>query len=257
MLCGIMMLACTKCELSIFSGGISDGGVWANSDFGRALERGQIDLPFPQHWLGMVQPMPFTFVGDAAFPLRTFMMRPYAKPKRRRNQEQQEEEINEDYNRDIVRGLELSELIFNYRLSRARRVIENAFGILVSKWTILKGSIACKLETCEAMVLATLVLHNFLLSSEEELPMQQRRYNAIGLVDQEGPHGELFHGAWRQEVPDINIFHRIGRMGGNNAAADAIRLRNNLRDYFISKAGEIEWQYEIGTQNNPIIRGPL
>ncbi|KMQ84696.1 nuclease harbi1-like protein [Lasius niger] len=207
-------------------GGISDGGVWANSDFGRSLKRGQVDLPFPHHWPGMVQPMPFTFVGDTAFPLRIFMMRPYAKSKRRRNQGQQEEEeeINEDYNRDI--------------------------------WTILKGSIACSLETCETIVLALVVFHNFLLFSEEELPMQQQRYNVRGLADQEGPHGELFHGAWRREVPDINIFQCIGRMGGNNAAADAVRLRNNLRDYFVSEVGEIEWQYEFGIPNNPIMRGP-
>nr|XP_012236003.1 PREDICTED: uncharacterized protein LOC105680120 isoform X2 [Linepithema humile] len=173
-------------------GGISDGGVWANSDFGRSLDRGQVDLPFPQHWPGMVEPMPFTFVGDAAFPLRTFMMRPYAKPKRRRNQGQQEKgERNEEnyYDRDVVVGLGMPETIFNYRLSRARRVIENAFGILVAKWTILKGSIACNLKTCETIVLALVVLHNFLLSSEEELPTQQHRYNVQGLTDQEGSHG--------------------------------------------------------------------
>lgn len=87
--------------------------------------------------------------------------------------------------------------------------------------------------------------------------MQQQRYNVRGLADQEGPNGELFHGAWHQEVPDINIFQRIGRMGGNNAAVDAVRLRNNLRDYFVSEVGEIECQYEIAIQNNPIMRGPL
>lgn len=87
--------------------------------------------------------------------------------------------------------------------------------------------------------------------------MQEQRYNVRRLADQEGSHSEQFHGTWCQEVRDINIFQRIGRMGGNNAAADAVRLRNNLRDYFVSEAGEIEWQYEIGLQNNPIIRGPL
>jgi len=66
------------------------------------------------------------------------------------------------------------------------------------------------------------------------------------LADQEVPYGELLqNGAWRREVPDINIFQCIERMGSNNAAADAIRLRNNVRDYFLSEAGEIEWQYDI------------
>ncbi|KYN50010.1 hypothetical protein ALC62_00037 [Cyphomyrmex costatus] len=196
--------------------------------------------------------MPFTFVGDAAFPLRTFLMRPFAKPKRRTNQENREErnEIIEDYGN--VKSLELPELIFNYRLSRARRVIENAFGILTAKWTILKGSIACSLETCETIILALLVLHNFLLTSEEELPIYQRRYNVYELIDKEGPHG-----AWRREMPALNILQRIGRLGGNNAAANAIRLRNNLKDYFVSEIGEIEWQYEAVTRSNPIIRGPL
>jgi len=174
-------------------------------------------------------------------------------------EEDEGDEMNEeeDYDR-VIRGLGVRELIFNYRLSRTKRVIENAFGILVSKWTILKSSIACSLKTCETIVLALVVLHNFLLSSEEELPMQQHRYNVQGLADQEGPYGELLqNGAWRQEVPDINIFQCIGMMGCNNAAADAIRLRNNLRDYFLSEAGEIEWQYNVATQNNPIIRHPL
>ncbi|XP_025073544.1 uncharacterized protein LOC112552470 [Pogonomyrmex barbatus] len=90
------------------------------------------------------------------------------KNQRQREEEEENEMNEEDYDRD-VRELGLREIIFNYRLSRARRVIENAFGILVSKWIILKGSIACSLESVRQLVkqLALVVLHNFLLSSEK------------------------------------------------------------------------------------------
>jgi len=49
----------------------------------------------------------YAFVGDEAFPLKLYMLRPYSRD-----------------------NLTDAQRIFNYRLSRARRVIENAFGIL-------------------------------------------------------------------------------------------------------------------------------
>ncbi|XP_012228802.2 putative nuclease HARBI1 [Linepithema humile] len=171
-------------------GSISDGGVWLNSDFGSSLEQGLIDLPHPEPLLGTNTPFPFAFVGDEAFPLKTYLMRSYAKPKRLRHQQQAPAaqaqtifEANSNYNdKDIqnenilndngrineyldhaLPGLAMPQRIFNYRLSRARRVIENAFGILVSKWAILKNSICCKPETAESIVMALICLHNFLI----------------------------------------------------------------------------------------------
>lgn len=52
--------------------------------------------------------MPFMIVVDDAFPLNKHIMKPYSQV-----------------------GLTPESRIFNYRLSRARRIVENAFGILV------------------------------------------------------------------------------------------------------------------------------
>ena len=51
------------------SGRHSDGGVLSNSGFGQAMESGRLSLPDPEPLPGQTSPIPYFFVGDAAFPL--------------------------------------------------------------------------------------------------------------------------------------------------------------------------------------------
>ena len=87
--------------------------------------------------------------------------------------------------------------IFNYRLSRARRVIENAFGIMAQKWRILRRPFKAKEENIRNIVCACVVLHNFLL---KESPESKAMYCPPGTADTEDWQGNLTAGNWRAET---------------------------------------------------------
>ncbi|KYN03438.1 hypothetical protein ALC62_05714 [Cyphomyrmex costatus] len=66
------------------------------------------------------------------------------------------------------------ERIFNYRLSRARCVIENTFGIMTSRWRTLRRDLCCAPEIVEDIVKSIVCLHNFLMISEDDITLSDR-----------------------------------------------------------------------------------
>ena len=75
--------------------------------------------------------------------------------------------------------------MFNYRLSRARLVVECAFGILTKKWKILESAIDFKLQTTETIVMALICLHNFIITEEtdfhDDVDNNANHKNGIGI----------------------------------------------------------------------------
>jgi len=126
-------------------GRVSDGNVFANSNIAMRLARQNIGLP-PDENLGGV-PLPYIVIGDEAFPLKKYLMRSYPRSARR---------------------LSEAERSFNYRLSRSKNTVENAFGILANNWRIYQRPFECRVQLCDKLILATVVLHNYMLESPIE-----------------------------------------------------------------------------------------
>ena len=59
------------------------------------------------------------------------------------------------------KNLDEPQRVFNFRPSRARRTIENAFGILSAKWRVFRRPIRANVEFVERITKATVCLHNY------------------------------------------------------------------------------------------------
>lgn len=93
-------------------GSRSDAGIWADSTFNHLLQNEGLKLPNTPE--GSIK---YHFVGDDAFPLSCRISKPF--PRSSPN-------------------LSVLEKVHNYRLSRARRTIENAFGHMANKFRVLR-----------------------------------------------------------------------------------------------------------------------
>lgn len=93
-------------------GACNDSGVLKKSSLWQDLMSGVQEIPEPVQLRGLEASVPCHFIGDDAFPMSALMLKPFAH-----------------------RCLTDREAIYNYRCSRARRVVENVFGIASARFS--------------------------------------------------------------------------------------------------------------------------
>lgn len=118
---------------------------------GQAIERGDFGIPPPSQLPGSDVVLPNYLIGDEAFALANTMMKPYPRKQCLHDS---------------------GKAIFNYRLSRARRVVENAFGIMASYFRVYHTPILVKPQTTDKIILATCILHNMMRSARIASPIE-------------------------------------------------------------------------------------
>ncbi|XP_063216135.1 uncharacterized protein LOC134527401 [Bacillus rossius redtenbacheri] len=201
------------------------GGLMKATDFATILENDAFALPSQCPLPGMIEPMPYYFVGDEQFPLKLNLMRPYSS-----------KDVSE-----VKKN-------FNYRLSRVQRCMENIFGILVSRWNIYLHTINAHPLTVRKIIKATVCLHNFLMKSQDPLYCPSN-----GFVDEENDFGDVVPGEWRAEVNLSNsALQRIGRLGSNMSKRSSVQARDVLASYLVGEKGSVEcqWLQEVEEEQN-------
>ncbi|XP_071055934.1 putative nuclease HARBI1 [Onthophagus taurus] len=193
------------------NGRVSDGGVLMQTDFGELLENKKLNLPSPTNFPDNRDIcLPFTFLGDEAFPLKENLMKPYPN-----------------------KGITHDEKIFNYRMCRGRRVVENAFGILANRFRILQTTMNVSVETSEVIVLACCALHIF-------LRRRSPSYLTPSCVDwEDAARGQLTEGKWRRCARELLGLQRRRRDTTEHSIANAVR---DWYKCFYNTNGSVEFQ---------------
>ena len=156
-------------------GRISDDGVFKNSELYHLLVNGEINLPDSRQLpdfsslnnsflveSNRESEVPYIVVADDAFTLIAYYMKPYSSQK-----------------------LSDSKRIFGYRLSRAWRTTENAFGILTYWFRVLSSRMYLQPNNTTKITLACCVLHSILHTDSNN------SYSPSGFADEVKENGNI------------------------------------------------------------------
>ena len=179
-------------------GSSNDSSVLNNTALFKCLKKKKLGIPPSKQLPNDTTEtcVPHVLLGDEAFPLQGDLMRPF-----------------------VRNALTNERCIFNYRLSRARKVVEIEFGILANRWRIFHRHINLNPDNVTTVVKAAVVLHNILTVPTDKVHTE--------VVDT----AEIFDEAF-QDFANVE----------SQPATAANDVRNYFTDYFTSDAGSVGWQ---------------
>jgi len=189
-------------------GSQSDCGIFNRSALEPALREDRMGFPRPRPLPHDDRDIPFFIVGDDAFPLRTYLVKPYPD-----------------------KYLDHDQRILNYRCSRARRVVENGFGILAGRFRCLHTCLQVTPRVAKKITKACVVLHNELRDMRPNIGNHE--------IDVEQDDGQIVPGAWRH-AGVLEEARLEGR--GPRQTAEGKELRAYLKAYYNSPVGSVPWQ---------------
>ena len=135
----------------------------------------------------------------------------------------------------IKNALEM-ERIFDYRLSRFRRISENGFGIWSNRFCLFSTRALLTPDKAVIAIMASLALPNMLRTKSSQ------SYTPTGFIDFEVANGNVVQGGWR-ECSTPNLVPLQCENGGRQSLSGK-QIRQKLCDYFNGLA-QVPWQWGV------------
>lgn len=133
-----------------FPGGTDPAEILQNSSLWATAAEGRLSPDPPPLFMG--KPLRYVLLGEACYPLQTWLLTAFSEEKSRRSHKS---------------TLTQSKRIFNQRLNKALRVSKEALLRLRARWQCLSKRNDCGLDVVPTMVLACCILHNVCESHED------------------------------------------------------------------------------------------
>jgi len=177
-----------------------DSGIFLKSSMGQQILNGTFGFPEDCALPGTDIKVPHVILGDQAFRLHKHILRPFSQKS--------------------AKG-DSKKTIFNYRLSRARRVTENAFGLLSKVFRVFFQPININTTTCDDLIIVACCLHNMLRDAYLE------------------KNGKIFYQPDSEEPPSANMTSLASESGF--LSTEGLAVRDIFKDYFVNE-GVVSWQ---------------